>query len=101
MRPHVLEGADPRVLGRRLQAARKARHLTQHEVARSLELARTTITALEQGKRRIRPNELIQLARLYSGSVSQLVGPRELREDFSVQFRAAVAGAETRQAKRN
>ena len=99
MRPHVLEGSDPRVLGRRLQAARKARHLTQQEVAKSLELARTTIIALEQGKRRIRPNELIQLARLYGGSVSQLVGPREFREDFSVQFRAAVAGAETRQAQ--
>ena len=99
MRPHVLEGSDPRVLGRRLQAARKARHLTQQEVAKSLELARTTIIALEQGKRRIRPNELIRLASLYGRSVSQLVGPREFREDFSVQFRAAVAGAETRQAQ--
>ncbi len=99
MRQHVLEGSDPRVLGRRLQAARKARHLTQQDVAKSLELARTTITALEQGKRRIRPNELIQLARLYGGSVYQLVGPREFREDFSVQFRAAVAGAGPRQAQ--
>ena len=99
MRQHVLEGSDPRVLGRRLQAARKARHLTQEEVAKTLELARTTIIAQEQGKRRIRPNELIQLARLYGGSVSQLVGPRELREDFSIQFRAAVAGAGTRQAQ--
>ena len=99
MQQHVLEGADPRVLGRRLQAARKARHLTQQDVAKSLELARTTITALEQGKRRIRPNELIQLARLYGGSVYQLVGPSELREDFGVQFRAAVAGAGPRQAQ--
>ena len=99
MQQHVLEATDPRVLGRRLRAARKARHLTQQQVAESLELARTTITALEKGERRIRPNELIQLASLYGRSVSQLVGPREFREDFSVQFRAAVAGAETRQAQ--
>ncbi len=99
MQQHVLEATDPRVLGRRLRAARKARHLTQQQVAESLELARTTITALEKGERRIRPNELIRLASLYGRSVSQLVGPREFREDFSVQFRAAVAGAETRQAQ--
>ena len=99
MQQHVLEATDPRVLGRRLRAARKARHLTQQQVAESLELARTTITALEKGERRIRPNELIRLARLYGRPVSQLVGPREFREDFGVQFRAAVAGAETRQAQ--
>ena len=99
MQQHVLEATDPRVLGRRLQAARKARHLTQQQVAESLAVARTTITALEKGERRTRPSELIQLARLYGRPVSQLVGPREFREDFSVQFRAAVAGAETRQAQ--
>ena len=99
MQQHVLEATDPRVLGRRLRAARKARHLTQQEVAESLAVARTTITALEKGERRTRPSELIQLALLYGRPVSQLVGPREIREDFSVQFRAAVAGAETRQAQ--
>ena len=99
MQQHVLEATDPRVLGRRLQVARKARHLTQQQVAESLAVARTTITALEKGERRTRPSELIQLARLYGRPVSQLVGPREFREDFSVQFRAAVAGAETRQAQ--
>ena len=99
MQQHVLEATDPRVLGRRLQAARKARHLTQQQVAESLAVARTTITALEKGERRTQPSELIQLARLYGRPVSQLVGPREYREDFSVQFRAAVAGAETRHAQ--
>ena len=99
MQQHVLEATDPRVLGRRLRAARKARHLTQQQVADSLELARTTVTALEKGERRIRPNELIRLASLYGRSVNQLVGPREFQEDFSVQFRAAVAGAESQEAQ--
>ncbi len=96
MQQDVLEATDPRVLGRRLQEARKARHFTQKEVAESLGLARTTITALENGERRIRPKELIQLARLFGRSVSSLVGPRATGEDFYVQFRAAVAGARTR-----
>ena len=57
------------------------------------------MTALEKGERRIRPNELIQLARLYGRSVSELVGPREVREDFSAQFRPAIAGAGPAQAQ--
>ena len=65
MQQHVLETIDPRGLGQRLQEARKARGITQQDVADSLSVARTTITALEKGERRIRPDELIQLAKLY------------------------------------
>ncbi len=49
MQENVVHAVDPKVLGRRLQEARRARGLTQQEVAESLELARTTITALEKG----------------------------------------------------
>ena len=91
MQQHVLETTDPRVLGHRLQEARKARGLTQQQAADSLEIARTTVTALEKGDRRIRPGELIQLARLYARSVSSLVGSREPVTDFAVQFRTAMA----------
>lgn len=92
MQQHVLETIDPRVLGRRLQEARKARGLTQQAVAESLSVARTTITALEKGERRIRPDELIQLVKLYERSVADIVGPRQPIADFAVQFRTAVAG---------
>ena len=57
-----MQSIDPRALGRRLQEARKARGLTQQDAADSLELARTTITALEKGDRQTRPSELIRLA---------------------------------------
>ena len=99
MQQHVLETTDPKGLGRRLQEARRARGITQRDVADSLSVARTTITALEKGERRIRPDELIQLAKLYGRDVSDLVGPRELTAEFSVQFRTAVAGAASQQAK--
>lgn len=99
MQQHVLETIDPRVLGQRLQEARKARGFTQQDVADSLAVVRTTVTALEKGERRIRPDELIQLAKLYGRNMSDLVGPRELSADFSVQFRTAVAGAGSQQAQ--
>ncbi len=89
MQQHVLETTDPRVLGHRLQEARKARGLTQQQAADSLAVARTTVTALEKGVRRVRPEELIQLARLYARPVSSLVGSREPVADFAVQFRTA------------
>ena len=66
---------------------------TQQEVADSVAVARTTITALEKGERRPRPDELMQMARLYGRSVGDFVGPREPTADFTVQFRMAVSGA--------
>ncbi len=88
---HEIQTINPRVLGRRLQEARKARGLTQQDAAASLAVARTTITALEKGDRKTRPDELIQLASLYGRRVSDLVGPIEPIADFTVQFRAAAA----------
>ena len=95
---HVIESIPPPVLGRRLQEARKARGLTQQEVAESLDVARTTVTALEKGERRTRPNELIQMARLYGRPVGDFVGVKDPVSDFTVQFRAAVANLDSRQS---
>ncbi len=100
MQQPTLESTDPRVLGRRLREARKARGLTQEDAAESLGLARTTITALEKGDRRVRPNELIQLSRLYGRHVRDLVGAREPIADFTVQFRTAVASAASPQVQK-
>jgi Zn-dependent peptidase ImmA (M78 family)/DNA-binding XRE family transcriptional regulator len=93
MQEHVLETIDPKVMGRRLQDARKTRGLTQQDVAHELGIARTTVTAIEQGERKVRPEELIQLARLYGREVSDLVREREVVEEFIVQFRTAIAQA--------
>jgi Zn-dependent peptidase ImmA (M78 family)/DNA-binding XRE family transcriptional regulator len=93
MQEHVLETIDPKVIGRRLQDARKARGLTQQDVANELGIARTTVTAIEQGERRIRPEELLRLVRLYGREVSDLIREREVVEEFLVQFRAAIAQA--------
>ena len=88
MQRSVLEGTDPRTLGRRLQEARRARGLTQEDVARELAAARTTVTAIEKGDRRVQPEELIRLSQLYGRSVGQLIREREPAEPFGVQLRA-------------
>ncbi len=96
---HVSESIPPPVVGQRLQGARKARGLTQKEVAESLGVARTTITALEKGERRTRPSELIQMAQLYGRPVGDFVGARDSVADFAAQFRAAVSKLGSQQAQ--
>src|SRR5258708_7950618 len=89
----ILETVDMQRLGRELQEARKKRGLSQEDAAKVIEVARTTITAIEKGTRRIKPGELIKLARAYGRQVSDFVRPRpeleSFAEPFRVQFRAA------------
>jgi Zn-dependent peptidase ImmA (M78 family)/transcriptional regulator with XRE-family HTH domain len=89
---------DPRLLGRRLMEARKARRLTQEDVAQRLSVARTTVVAIEQGKRRVRPNELIEMADYYGRSLSELTRQGPTVPSFSIQFRAALRPVQPAQA---
>ncbi|MEA2692303.1 MAG: hypothetical protein QOJ16_1690 [Acidobacteriota bacterium] len=84
---------DPRVLGARLQEARKARNLTQQEAAETLGLSRPTYMAIEKGERSAQPRELIRLAELYGRSVHELLRQRLPIRDFIPHFRAASSEA--------
>jgi Zn-dependent peptidase ImmA (M78 family)/DNA-binding XRE family transcriptional regulator len=86
--PKGLDQIDPRVLGARLQDARRAAGLTQRQVAEKLGVARTTIVAIEKGERKTSPSELIALAKLYRRQVSDLVGRELVTEGFVPQFRS-------------
>lgn len=88
--PHVLDRLDARLLGQKLQNARKRRGFTQADAARVLDVARTTITAIEKGDRRIATDELLALAAAYGSPVSDFVSERPAVEPFEVQFRAAL-----------
>ncbi len=92
MQQDAISEMDPLILGKRLQMARMASGLRQQDVAENLNLARTTITAIERGERQIRPGELVQIARLYGRAVSNLVGRKSVIADFSVQFRSDLTG---------
>lgn len=97
MEAHVLDSIDPAVIGERLADARRARRMTQQQVAAELGVARTTLTAMENGTRRPRAAELLALARLYGRQVGDFVRPvREQGEpNFVVQFRAARGPADS------
>lgn len=83
----ILNRIDPRELGRELQLARNRRGLTQAESANIISAARTTITAIEKGSRRVKPDELIKLAKAYGRRVNEFVHIRPQIEPFQPQFR--------------
>jgi Zn-dependent peptidase ImmA (M78 family)/DNA-binding XRE family transcriptional regulator len=89
MEKRILEQLDPRILGGRLQEARKSRGFTQQAVADHLGMARTTLVAIEKGERRVSPDELIKLAGFYGRPISELVSRQPVVEGFVPQFRAA------------
>lgn len=66
---------DPKLLGQRLVEARKARGMTQEEVADLLGYSRPTYIAIEKGERPAKDEEIIQLARYFGRSVHELVRP--------------------------
>jgi Zn-dependent peptidase ImmA (M78 family)/DNA-binding XRE family transcriptional regulator len=72
-----LEEIDPKVLGQRLAEARKARGLTQEDVAGFLDYSRPTYIAMEKGERPASPDEITRLAGYFGRSVHELVRPGE------------------------
>src|SRR5947209_6870591 len=88
MEKHILDQIDPKVLGARLQEARKARGMTQQAVAEQMGMARTTLVAIEKGERRVTPEELIRLAAVYGRAVSEFVSRQVVTAGFVPQFRA-------------
>ncbi|HEY7035558.1 MAG TPA: XRE family transcriptional regulator [Thermomicrobiales bacterium] len=93
----ALDSIDAAVIGDRLAAARKARGMTQQQAAEELDLARTTVVAMEKGKRRPKVEELVRFASLYGRQVGEFLRPSPLREPggFIVQFRSARAPADS------
>lgn len=99
MATNILDNIDLRKLGELLQQARKKCSMTQADAAKVIDAARTTIVAIEKGERRLKPNELIKLARAYGRAVSDFVRPSPIVEPFEVQFRAAHQRSEQEEAR--
>jgi Zn-dependent peptidase ImmA (M78 family)/DNA-binding XRE family transcriptional regulator len=100
MDAHALMSIEPKVIGERLAAARRARGLTQQQAADALGIGRTTITAIEKGDRRPRAAELFTLVRLYGRQLGEVLRPLREQEgpSFVVQFRAEITpGVESAQ----
>lgn len=89
MNTNILDTIDMRELGKELQQARTKRGLTQEDAATIIDVARTTIIAIEKGDRRIKAEELIKLAHAYGRQVSDFVRSRPKIEPFRLQFRGS------------
>jgi Zn-dependent peptidase ImmA (M78 family)/DNA-binding XRE family transcriptional regulator len=89
MTTNILDNLDLQKLGKSLRQAREKCGMTQADAAEVINVARTTIVAIEKGQRRLKPNELIKLARAYGQAVSDFLRPTPVIESFEVQFRSA------------
>lgn len=93
MAQDIILTMNPRVLGQRLQAARKSADLTQQDVAEAMKLARTTIVAIEKGERLPKEDELLHFSKLYHCPLHELLRQYAPSEPLIIQFRA-IRGAD-------
>ena len=87
MEANILDKINLVQLGEDLQQARKRAGIKQEDAAKIIEVARTTIVAIEKGERRIKASELLKLARAYGRPPTDFVGNRPSIKPFEVQFR--------------
>ena len=83
----ALDSIDAVDVGARLRGAREAAGLTQTDAAADLRVARTTLVAMEQGRRRVRTDELQHLARLYGTSVNAVLRREAVHVNLVHRFR--------------
>ena len=76
-----------RVIGERLRIARQVARFTQAEAAEAIRIARTTLVAIEQGRRRIKTQELQELAFRYGTSANAILRHDAVHLDLVPQFR--------------
>jgi Zn-dependent peptidase ImmA (M78 family)/DNA-binding XRE family transcriptional regulator len=81
-------------VGERLRIAREGAGITQADAAASIEVARTTLVAIEQGQRRIRIGELQQLTKLYGTSVNALLRQEAVHVDLAPRFRKLLGSSD-------
>ena len=74
-------------IGERLRLAREVAKLKQEDAAAIINAARTTIVAIEQGKRRVRIDELQKLSAAYRTSANTILRREAIHLDMVPRFR--------------
>ena len=82
-----VESLPPGELGERLRLAREAANLTQAAASKAIGVARTTLVAIEQGQRRIKIEEIQELAKLFGTNANALLRREALHVDLLPRFR--------------
>lgn len=89
-----LDELDPLEVGERLRIARESAGINQANAATAIDIARTTLIAIEKGQRRVRINELQQLAKLYKSSVNALLREEAIQVDLAPRFRKLIGSSD-------
>lgn len=74
-------------IGRRLRCAREAKGITQAAAASAIGVARTTLVAIEQGRRTWRPSEIQRLAATYGTTANELLRDEAVHVNLAPRFR--------------
>jgi Zn-dependent peptidase ImmA (M78 family)/DNA-binding XRE family transcriptional regulator len=82
-------------VGERLRIARENVGINQANAATAIDIARTTLIAIEKGQRRVRMAELQQLAKLYKTSVNALLRREAIQVDLAPRFRKLSGSSDT------
>lgn len=83
--------SEQQAVGQRLRNARETLGLTQEDVAGALGIQRTSVIAIEAGKRNVSALELRRLGRLYRRDVSWILGEEpgpDVANDDGALYRA-------------
>lgn len=76
-----LDSDEQKALGKKLREAREYIGLLQKDVARALGIPRASVSAIENGKRRVSSLELRRFGRLYRRPVAWLLGEESAQID--------------------
>jgi Zn-dependent peptidase ImmA (M78 family)/transcriptional regulator with XRE-family HTH domain len=90
----ILDSIPSSLLGERVRLARESAGFNQAAAATALDIARTTLVAIEQGKRRARMPELQRLAHLYETSVNAMLRQESIHVDLVPRFRKLVGASD-------
>jgi len=98
MDTNILETIDIKVLGRELQQARVRKGLTQEQAANIIDVARTTLLAIEKGERRVKAGELLKLTHAYGMHMADFLHSHPNIEWSKPQFRGPTLRTEEEDA---
>src|SRR4051794_20857282 len=89
-----LDDMAPVDVGERLRVAREAAGISQANASAAIDVARTTLIAIEQGQRCVRMSELQRLAKLYRTSVNAVLRQEAIQVDLTPRFRKLISATD-------
>lgn len=85
-------------VGKRLRCARETKGITQAAAADTIGIARTTLVAIEQGRRAWRPAEIQRLAATYGTTANELLRDEAIHVHLAPRFRK-LRGSDDRESE--